>query len=160
MNVHQSGTPVTTKFAQIHASSFACSAHLPLDMKSNRKDFALFALLRVCFLLSMYHCTAGEQLVLPEGVEHSILCTAPDDDRYLITWVDDDGAVANGFVVGEEETAGDGMKGKRITFTATTDISNISLICNIIDLLQVSNSYKPIELTIIIQGGGYTVFVD
>ena len=104
---------LSPQIAQIHASSFACSAHLPLDMKSDWKDFALFALLRVCFLLGMYHCTAGEQLVLPEGVEHSILCTAPDDDRYLITWVDDDGAVANGFVVGEEETVGDGMKGKK-----------------------------------------------
>ena len=126
-----------------------------LDMELDRKDYAILALLRVYFLLVIYRCTAGEQLVLPEGVEHSILCTAPDNDRYLITWVVNKELTGDGFVVREEETVGDGMKGKTITFTATVDINDTSLTCNINDLFQVSNSYKPIELTIIIQGCSY-----
>ena len=89
--------------------------------------------------------------MLPEGVEHSILCTAPDDDRYYIFWVADRGPAGDGFVV-EDEELDDGMKGIMITFIATTDISNTSLRCVVTDLLQASNSLEPIELLIVVQG--------
>ena len=89
--------------------------------------------------------------MLPEGVEHSILCTAPDDDRYHIIWIADGGLAGDGFVV-EDEELDDGMKGKMITFTATTDISNTSLKCVVTDLVQASNSFEPIKLLIVVQG--------
>ena len=89
--------------------------------------------------------------MLPESVEHSILCTAPDDDRYHIIWVADRGPAGDEFVVEDEELE-DGMKGKMITFTATTDISNTSLRCVVTDLLQASNSFEPIELLVVVQG--------
>ena len=100
----------------------------------------------------LYHGTAEEQLVLPEGEEHSILCTAPDEENYLITWVANGGAVGVGFVVGEEEILDDETKGKRITFTSTDDINSTSLRCVVFDIFQPSNSFEPIQLTIIIQG--------
>ena len=113
-------------------------------------------LLKVIFAASLlgilYHVTAEEQLVLPEGEEQSILCTAPNEGNYLITWVANFGPVGDGFVVGEEEILDDGTKGKRITFTATDDINSTSLTCVVSDTFQASNSFEPIQLTIIIQG--------
>ena len=100
----------------------------------------------------LYHGAAEEQLVLPEGEEHSILCTAPNEDNYLITWVDNVGPVGDGFVVGEKEILDDEMKGIRITFTATDNINNTSLKCVVFDTVEPSNSFEPIQLTIIIQG--------
>ena len=73
--------------------------------------------LKVIFAASLlgilYHGAAEEQLVLPEGEEHSILCTAPDEENYLITWVANVGPVGDGFVVGEEEILDDETKGKK-----------------------------------------------
>ena len=113
-------------------------------------------LLKLIFAASLlgilYHGTAEEQLVLPEGEVHSILCTAPDEENYLITWVANVGPVGDGFVVGEEDIFDDGTKGKRITFTATDNINSTSLKCSVSDTFQVSNSFEPIQLTIIIQG--------
>jgi hypothetical protein len=100
----------------------------------------------------LYHGAAEEQLVLPEGEEHSILCTAPSEGNYLITWGANVGPVGDGFVVGEEEILDDEMKGKRITFTATDDINSTSLRCTVSDPFEPSNSFIPIQLTIIIQG--------
>ena len=88
--------------------------------------------------------------MLPEGVERSILCTAPDDVRYHIIWVADRGPARDGFVV-EDEELDDGMKGKMITFTATTDINNTNMSCVVTDLIQ-ATSYEPIELLIVVQG--------
>ena len=107
-------------------------------------------LLKVIFAVSLlYHGLAEEQLVLPEGEEHSILCTAPNEQDYLITWGANGGAVGDGFVVGEEEILDDG---KRITFTATDDINSTSLRCVVSDIFNADNSFDPIQLTIIIQG--------
>ena len=112
-------------------------------------------LLKVIFaacLLGIYHGAAEEQLVLPEGEEHSILCTAPNEERYLITWGTNIGPVGDGFVVGEEEIFDDETKGKRITFTATDDINSTSLRCVVSDPFEPSNTFIPIQLTTIIQG--------
>ena len=110
-------------------------------------------LLKVIFAVSLlYHGAAEEQLVLPEGEEHSILCTAPNEQDYLINWGANGGAVGDGFVVGEEEILDDDTKGKRITFTATDDINSTSLRCVVSDIFEPSNTFDPIQLTIIIQG--------
>ena len=113
-------------------------------------------LLKVIFAsllgIILYHGSAEELLVLPEGEEHSILCTAPNEQDYLINWGANGGAVGDGFVVGEEEILDDDTKGKRITFTATDDINSTSLRCVVSDTFQASNSSIPIHLTIIIQG--------
>ena len=56
----------------------------------------------------------GEQLVLPEGKEQTILCRSPAEINYLITWVangapiDDDHLI---FTVGEERQLTGGEKG-------------------------------------------------
>ena len=85
-------------------------------------------LLKVIFAASfLYNGAAEEQLVLPEGEEHSILCTAPNEENYLITWVSNVGPVGDGFVVGEEEIFDDETKGKRITFTATDNLNSTGL---------------------------------
>ena len=112
-------------------------------------------LLKVIFaasLLGIYHGAAEEHLVLPEGEEQSILCTAPNQERFLITWGANVGPVGDGFVVGEEEIFDNETKGKRITFTATDDINSTSLRCVVADIFEPGNSFKPIQLTIIIQG--------
>ena len=97
-----------------------------------------------------YHGVAArEQLVLPEGEERSILCTAPASELFLINWVFVQGQA--GFVVGDEETLDNGMKGKRITFTATADVNNTNLRCVVTDLIQTTAAYA-LELTVIIQG--------
>ena len=43
-----------------------------------------------------------ELLVLPEGVKHSIPCTAPANGIYLINWIVDGEQPGDGFVVGEK----------------------------------------------------------
>ena len=97
-----------------------------------------------------YHDVAArEQLVLPEGEERSILCTAPASELFLINWVFVPEQA--GFVVGDEETLDNGIKGKRITFTATADVNNTNLRCVVTDLNQI-NSVDAVELTVIIQG--------
>ena len=90
-----------------------------------------------------------ELLVLPEGVKHSIPCTAPANGIYLINWVVDGEQPGDGFVVGEEETLANGMEIKSITITASNEISNTNLQCAFFNL---SNPFDPIDLTIIIQG--------
>ena len=55
----------------------------------------------VCFVC---YSAALELLVLPEGEEHSVLCTVADEDRFEIIWVVDGGSAGEEFVVGEEET--------------------------------------------------------
>ena len=114
-------------------------------------------LLKVIFAsllgIILYHGSAEELLVLPEGEEHSILCTAPNEKRYLITWVANVGPVGDGFVVGEEEILSDETKGKRITFTATSN--STSLKCVVSDTFEPSNTFEPLQLTIIIQGITY-----
>ena len=115
---------------------------------------ALLVMLTVYALTGLCHSVAGEQLVLAEGEERSILCTAPAEVNYNVLWAVD-GIPVNGeymgFTVGEEEMLGDGMKGKRIMFTATT---NVSLRCVITDVLSV-DSFDPLVINIIVQGFNY-----
>ena len=54
-----------------------------------------------------------------------------------------------GYTVGEEETLTDGMKGKRIMFTAAAE--NASLKCFVTDFSNV-DSFDPLMIVIIIQG--------
>ena len=44
------------------------------------------------------------------------------------------------------------MEIKSITITASNEISNTNLQCAVFDLNEPSNSFEPIDLTIIIQG--------
>ena len=93
-----------------------------------------------------------ELLVLPEGEEHSVLCTVADDDRYLIDWLVDGGSVGEEFVVGEEETLQDGMKGTRITFNATLDVNHTNVKCTVLDRVIPALSFDSLNFTITIQG--------
>ena len=107
------------------------------------------------FLLRIYHSAAIELLVLPDGEEHSILCTAiitEEEDSYQINWAANGRSIGDGFVVGEEETLDDGTRERNITFTATNDINNTNLSCVVSHLFEPSNTFRPIQLTIIIQG--------
>ena len=118
-------------------------------MGSLRKIILLFALLRV------YCCIAREQLVFPEGEVHSILCTAPDEDHFEISWrTAAGGEVGNGgtFTVGEEEPATNGTKGRRVIFTASPNINGTTLRCVVTDFSPNSDSPEELEFTIIIQG--------
>jgi hypothetical protein len=118
-------------------------------MGSLRKIILLFALLRV------YCCIAREQLVLPEGEVHSILCTAPDEDHFGTSWrTAAGGEVGNEgtFTVGEEEPTTNGTKGRRVMFTASPEENGTTLICVVINFRQPSDSPEPLEFTIIIQG--------
>ena len=93
--------------------------------------------------------------MLPEGEEHSILCTAiitEEEDSYQIHWGANGRSIGDGFVVGEVETLEDGTRERNITFTATNDINNTNLSCVVSHLFQSSLSFTPIEFTIIIQG--------
>ena len=85
------------------------------------------------------------------GEEHSILCKSPVGANYGIQWsvnaVIVDGEYM-GYTVRGEETLTDGMKGKRIMFTA---IENASLRCFVTDFSNV-DSFDPLEIVIIIQG--------
>ena len=111
------------------------------------------------FVAHLYHSAAIELLVLPEGEEHSILCTAiitEEEDSYQINWAANGRRIGDGFVVGEEETLDDGTRERNIMFTATNDINNTNLSCVVSHLFQSSLSFTPIELTIIIQGISYT----
>ena len=97
----------------------------------------------------------GERLVLPEGEIHNILCTAPAEDHFAINWgTNHEGEAGNEdiFSVGEEETVGEGMKGRRVTFTATPVVNNTILRCVVINFDQPSSSPEPMEFIIIFQG--------
>ena len=111
------------------------------------------------FLLRIYHSAAIELLVLPDGEEHSILCTAiiteEEEDSYQIILAANGQSIGDGFVVGEVETLDDGTRERNITFTATNDINNTNLSCVVVHLFQLSLSFTPIEFTIIIQGISY-----
>ena len=97
----------------------------------------------------------GEQLVLPEGKEHTILCRSPAETKYLITWVangapiDDDHLI---FTVGEERQLTGGEKGRNVTFIPTPDVNSTSLKCAVIDVIDFANSFEPLDFTIIVQG--------
>ena len=108
------------------------------------------------FLLRSYHSAAAiELLVLPEGEEHSILCTAiitEEEDNYQINWAANGRLIGDGFVVGEEKILDDGTRERNIMFTATNGINNTNLSCVVSHLFEPSNTFTPIELTIIIQG--------
>ena len=106
----------------------------------------------ICIFAVCFMSAAVELLVLPDGVKHSIPCTAPANGSYLINWVVDEEQPGDGFVVGEKETLANGMEIKSITITASNEISNTNLRCSVFDLIEASNSFEPIELTIIIQG--------
>ena len=110
--------------------------------------FVVFVLLAACFLSC--DCIA-EELVLAVGEEHSILCKSPDGANYRIQWSVNAVPVDSEYMdytVGEEETLTNGMKGKRIMFTA---IENASLRCFVTDFSNV-DSFDPLEIVIIIQG--------
>ena len=103
------------------------------------------------FLLFALLVVAGKQLVLPEGVEHSILCRAPAGMNYGIFWAVDGIQIQGeymGFTVTEEEILADGMKGIRIIFTAA---SNATLRCFVTDFSGV-DSFEPFVIDITIQG--------
>ena len=103
----------------------------------------------VCFVC---YSAALELLVLPEGEEHSVICRVADDDRYLILWVVDGGGAGEEFVVGDEETLQDGMKGTKITFNATLDVNNTNVKCTVLDRVTLALSFDSLNFTIIIQG--------
>ena len=106
------------------------------------------------FVAHLYHSAAIELLVLPEGEEHSILCTAniivEEEDNYQINWAANGRQIEDEFVVGEETLLDDGTRERNITFTTTNDINNTILSCVVIHLFQPSLSFTPVELTIII----------
>ena len=93
--------------------------------------------------------------MLPEGKEHTILCRSPAEINYVITWVangapiDDDHLI---FTVGEERQLTGGEKGRNVTFIPTPDVNSTSLKCAVIDVIDIINSFEPLDLTIIIQG--------
>ena len=103
----------------------------------------------VCFVC---YSAALELLVLPEGEEHSALCTVADEDRYLIQWIVDGGAAGEKFVVGDKETFQAGMKGTKITFNATPDVNNTNVKCAVLDRVTPALSFDSLNFTIIIQG--------
>ena len=103
----------------------------------------------VCFVC---YSAALELLVLPEGEEHSVLCTVADENRFEINWVVDGGAAGEEFVVGDEEMLQDGMKGTKITFNATLDVNNTNMICTVLDRVTPALSFDSLNFTIIIQG--------
>ena len=100
----------------------------------------------VCFVC---YSAALELLVLPEGEEHSVLCTVADEYRFEINWVVDGGAAGEEFVVGDEETLQDGTK---ITFNATLDVNNTNVKCTVLDRVTPALSFDSVNFTIIIQG--------
>ena len=105
---------------------------------------------QIIFLLLEVYFAAGEQLILPEGEETSIVCKAPAEGNYAINWAVNGTAISSeymDFTVTEEMS--DGMKEKWIVFTAT---SNVSLKCIVTDVLDVSNSFESLEIKIITQG--------
>ena len=56
----------------------------------------------ICIFAMCIMSAAVELLVLPEGVKHSIPCTAPANGIYLINWIVDGEQPGDGFVVGEK----------------------------------------------------------
>ena len=92
--------------------------------------------------------------MLPEGENHSILCTAPAEDHYEINWRTSDGREVGNegtFTVGEELT-NNGTKGMRILFTASPEVNGTILRCVVINFQNLGDSPEPLEFTIIIQG--------
>ena len=93
--------------------------------------------------------------MLPEGEDHSILCTAPAKDHYEITWGTGDGGVVGNddpFTVGDEELTNNGKKGIRVLFTASPEVNGITLRCVVINFQNLADSPEPLEFTIITQG--------
>ena len=98
----------------------------------------------------------GDVLVLPEGENESIVCTALDDDNLDITWrvngrisTDDEDMR---FVVEEEVTSiDDGLKGSKIIFNATIDVNNTNLSCVVSNIAELT-FMVPLEIIITIQG--------
>ena len=119
-----------------------------LSVMGSLRTIILFTLLRV------YCCIAGELLVFPEGEVHSILCTAPDEDHFEISWRTAAGEVGNEgtFTVGDEEPVTNGTKGRRLMFTASPEVNGTILRCVVVNFDQPSDSPEPLEFTIIIQG--------
>ena len=86
---------------------------------------------------------------------HSILCTAPDEDHFGINWGTGDGGFFYNdgtFTVGDEEPATNGMKGRRVIFTASPVVNGTTLGCVVVNFRQLSDSPEPLDFTIIIQG--------
>ena len=93
--------------------------------------------------------------MLPEGEVRSILCTAPDEDYFEINWGTVDGGEFGNegrFTVGDEEPATNGAKGRRVIFTASPEVNEITLRCVVVSFRQPSDSPEPLDFTIIIQG--------
>ena len=98
----------------------------------------------------------GDVLVLPEGENESIVCTALDDDNLDITWrvngrisTDDEDMR---FVVEEEVTSiDDGLKGSTIIFNATIDVNNTNLSCVVSNIAELT-LVLTLEVTITLQG--------
>ncbi|CAI7999333.1 hypothetical protein GBAR_LOCUS2686 [Geodia barretti] len=104
--------------------------------------------------ISLAHILHGEQLVFPEGEEHSILCTAPDEDNFAINWGTGGGIIGNEgpFTVGDEEPATNGTKGRRVIFNASLEVNQTTLRCVVVNFRPNSDSPEPLDFTIIIQG--------
>ena len=97
----------------------------------------------------------GELLVLEEGKIHNILCTAPVEGPYTINWgttLEGEAGNEDIIVVGEEEAVSEGVKGRRVTFTATPVVNNTILTCVVINFNQPSSVPETLEFIIIIQG--------
>ena len=93
--------------------------------------------------------------MLPEGEVHSILCTAPDEDHFEISWrTAAGGEVGNEgtFTVGEEEPTTNGTKGRRVMFTASLEVNGTTLRCVVINFRKLNDPPESLEFTIIIQG--------
>ena len=101
--------------------------------------------------------------MFPEGEVHSILCTAPDDDRFEINWGTGDGGFFENegtFTVGDEEPATNRTKGRRVIFTTSPEVNGTTLICVVINFRQPSDSPEPLEFTIITQGLLFRKYMD
>ena len=97
----------------------------------------------------------GDVLVLPEGENESIVCTALDDVNLVITWIVN-GRISTDedmrFVVEEEETSVDnGLKGSTIIFNATIDVNNTNLSCVVSNIAELT-LVLTLEVTITLQG--------
>ena len=100
--------------------------------------------------------------MLPEGKEHTILCRSPAETKYLITWVANGAPIYDDhliFTVGEERQLTGGEKGRNVTFIPTPDVNSTSLKCAVIDLNDYTNSFEPLNLTIIIQGKSTKIYI-
>ena len=141
---------VYTRIQRATPYHIGCSHADSAIMASLHKIILLFTLLRV------YCCIAGELLVFPEGEVHSIICTAPDEERFVINWGTAAGGVIGNegtyYTVGDEEPVTNGTKGRRLMFTASPEVNGTILRCVVINFDLPSDSPEPLEFTIIIQG--------